>query len=163
MSHTLIAKEKLLPGRFVRLMDLYEENYVRLERLFMPASLLPDHYRSSVGDGLDVLLDIEEQHAYTTEIRLSYELRDPDTGLNTPSAVLRVYDDARLAEATHCLPGRQLVDVLGPFPAARTVVDHRLRMNSFLNRWLEYLREHGHGLHTLTIDDKKLEEEISDS
>ena len=154
MSHTLIAREKLLPGRFVRLMDLYEENYLRLERLFRPTDLVPDRYRSSVGDGLDLLLDIDERHVYTTEIHLSYNLHDPETGLNTPSAVIRIYDDARLAEAMHCMPGRQLVDVLGSFPAARTVMDHRLRMNTFLNRWLDYLREHGHGPHTLTIDDK---------
>ena len=30
-----------------------------------------------------------------------------------------------------------------PFPAARTVFQHRLRMNSFLTRWLEYLDEQG--------------------
>lgn len=152
MSHTLLAKERLLPGRFVRLMDLYEENYGRLERLFAPSSLVPDRYRSSVGDGLDVILDIVERHAYTTEIRLSYDLYDTQTGLQTPSAMLRVYDDARLAEATHCLPGKQLVDVLGPHAQTRHVGDHRLRMNSFLYRWLEYLRDHGHSRHALTID-----------
>lgn len=163
MTRTLIAHDKLLPGRFVRLMDFYEDNYARLQRLFAPGSLVPDSYRSSVGDGFDVLLDIVERHAYTTEIRLSYDLHDPVTGLATPSAMLRVYDDARLAEATHCLPGRQLVDVLGPFPAAHTVVEHRLRMNSFLSRWLDYLRQHGHGLNTLTIADKVAEKALDKS
>jgi uncharacterized protein YqiB (DUF1249 family) len=161
MSSILIARDKLLPGRFVRLMDFYEDNYARLQRLFAPGTLLPDSYRSSVGDGFDVLLDVVERHAYTTEIRLSYDLYDPATGLTTPSAVLRVYDDARLAEATHCLPGRQLVDVLGAFPAAQTVVEHRLRMNSFLSRWLDYLRQHGHSLNTLTIADKTLDKNAS--
>ena len=161
MSSILIARDKLLPGRFVRLMDFYEDNYARLQRLFAPGTLLPDSYRSSVGDGFDVLLDVVERHAYTTEIRLSYDLYDPATGLTTPSAVLRVYDDARLAEATHCLPGRQLVDVLGAFPPAQTVVEHRLRMNSFLSRWLDYLRQHGHSLNTLTIADKTLDKNAS--
>jgi uncharacterized protein YqiB (DUF1249 family) len=161
MSHTLIARERLLPGRFVRLMDFYEDNYARLERLFDPVRLVPDRYRSSVGDGFDVLLDVVERHAYTTEIRLSYDLRDPVTGLNTPSAMLRVYEDARLAEATHCLPGRQMVDVLGPFPSTQTIADHRLRMNSFLSRWLDYLREHGHGLHTLTIADEVPQQKLA--
>lgn len=158
MNHALLARDKLLPGRFVWLMDLYEENYGRLERLFAPSALVPDRYRSSVGDGLDLLLEIVERHAYTTEIRLSYDLIDPDTGLRTPSAILRVYDDARLAEATHYQPGRQMIDVLRPFPSAQVVVDHRLRMNSFLSRWLDYLSEHGHSRHSLTIDDKILEE-----
>lgn len=154
MSHTLIARHRLLPGRFVQLMDLYEDNYARLDRLFGPATLVPDCYRSSVADGFDVLLDIVERHAYTTELRLSYDLVDPHTGLHTPSAMLRIYADACLAEATHCLPGRQLIDVLGPFPTVRAMSDHRLRMNSFLSRWLDYLRDHGHSRQTLTIADE---------
>ncbi|HEX6613616.1 MAG TPA: DUF1249 domain-containing protein, partial [Rhodanobacteraceae bacterium] len=38
---------------------------------------------------------------------------------------------------------------LGPFAPARNVLQHRLRMNSFLNRWLEYLAEQGHSIGTL--------------
>lgn len=163
MSQILTTCHQLLPRRFAWLMDLYEENHARLERLFAPASLVPDSYRSSVGDGLDVLLEIIERHAYTTEIRLSYDLVDPETGLNTPSAILRVYADARVAEATHCLPGRQMIDVLGPFPPIRVVADHRLRMNSFLNRWLSYLGDHGHSHHTLTIDDRAGQDKASGS
>jgi uncharacterized protein YqiB (DUF1249 family) len=152
MTTLQLSPERLLSRRFVWLMDLYEENFNRLEKLFSPSTLVPDRYRSSVHDGFDVLLEIVERHAYTTEVRLSYDLLDPATGLHTPSAMLRIYADARVAEATHCLPGRQLVDVLGPFPAARTVVEHRLRMNTFLSRWLDYLSGHGHGTHTLMID-----------
>ena len=48
----------------------------------------------------------------------------------------------------HCLPGRQMIDVLGPFPPVRVVADHRLRMNTFLSRWLAYLADHGHSRHT---------------
>jgi uncharacterized protein YqiB (DUF1249 family) len=153
-----IAPDKLLPGRFVWLMDLYEENYLRLERIFGTSRLVPDRYLSSVGDGLDVVLEVLDRQAHTTEIRLSYALVDPATGLATPSAVLRVYRDARLAEATHCLPGRQLVDVLGAHAAPKRVLDHRMRMNSFLSRWLDYLAEHGHSWHTLTIADQEPQE-----
>ena len=38
MSPILTTRRQLLPGRFVRLMDLYEDNHARLERLFAPAS-----------------------------------------------------------------------------------------------------------------------------
>ena len=30
------------------------------------------------------------------------------------------------------------------------VVGHRVRMNSFLNKWLDYLDGQGHGPHTLS-------------
>jgi uncharacterized protein YqiB (DUF1249 family) len=39
--------------------------------------------------------------------------------------------------------------VLGPFPPAHTVFQHRLQMNGFLARWLEYLAEQGHSASTL--------------
>ena len=58
-----------------------------------------------------------------------------------------------VAEALHCHPGRHLWQVLGPFPPAHTVLQHRLRMNGFLSRWLEYLGEQGHSIGTLEQDD----------
>lgn len=140
---------KLFPGRFAYLMGLYAENYARLMRLFAPQRLAQGSYLSSIDDGLDVRLDLIEQHRYTVELRLNYCLRDSITGELAPSAWLRLYRDAHLAEATHCHPGRHLIDVLGAYPPAQTVFQHRLRMNAFLTRWLEYLGEQGHSIGTL--------------
>lgn len=140
---------QLFPGRFAHLMGLYAENYERLVRLFAPQRLAPGVYLSSIDDSLDVRLDLIEKHRYTVELRLNYCLRDSDTGELAPSAWLRLYQDARLAEATHCHPGRHLINVLGPYPPAQTVFQHRLRMNAFLTRWLEYLGELGHSVGTL--------------
>src|SRR3546814_1670769 len=81
--------------RFGWLMGLYAENFTRLTRLFEPADLAPGRYASSIGDGLDLRVDVIEQHAYTTELRLTYALRDPVTGEPDPSAFLRLYRDAR--------------------------------------------------------------------
>ena len=130
-------------------MGLYAENHGLLVRLFEPGDLPVGRYRSSIGDGLDLRLDVIEQHAYTTELRLTYALRDPVTGEPDPSAYLRVYHDARQVEATHCYVGRRWQDVLGMYPPAARVVDHRLRMNTFLGKWLHYLAEGGHGVATL--------------
>lgn len=149
MSVVLDRRTALLPGRFEFLMGLYAENYHRLARLFAPQELSPGRYVSSIDDGLDVHLQVLERHPYTLELELTYDLVDEQTGLRTPSAQLRVYTDAHVAEALHCHPGRHLWQVLGPFPPARTVLQHRLRMNGFLTRWLEYLAEQGHSLGTL--------------
>jgi len=139
----------LPPSRFAYLMGLYAENYQRLVRLFAPQRLVAGTYLSSIDDGLDIRLDLIEQHRYTVELRLNYCMTDPQTGELSPSAWLRLYQDAHLAEATHCHPGRHLIDVLGPYPPTRTVFQHRLQMNSFLTRWLEYLGEQGHSIGTL--------------
>ena len=41
------------------------------------------------------------------------------------------------------------MDVLGVFPDPHTLLGHRQRMNNFFNRWLSYLGERGHGLHSM--------------
>lgn len=147
--HASSRANALLPGRFVWLMGLYAENHQRLTRLFAPHRLQVGEYLSGVDDGLDLRLIVQERHPYTVEIGLSYVIVDADTGRPAPSAQLRMYLDAHTTEALHCQPGRDLWQVLGPLTPARSVLAHRLRMNSFLNRWLEYLAEQGHSLATL--------------
>jgi uncharacterized protein YqiB (DUF1249 family) len=139
----------LIPGRFEFLMGLYGENYHRLARLFAPHTLTAGRYESDVDDGLKVRLEVQEKHPYTLELELTYDFVDEVTGKPSPSAQLRMYTDAHVAEALHCHPGRKLWQVLGPFPPANTVFQHRLRMNGFLSRWLEYLAEQGHSVGTL--------------
>ncbi|GHE34389.1 DUF1249 domain-containing protein [Vulcaniibacterium thermophilum] len=150
MSH-LAARPLRVPrlSRFGWLMALYAENHARLVRLFDPARLAAGTYVSSVGDGLDLRVEVIEQHPYTSELRLTYDLRDPVTGEPDPSAYVRLYTDARQAEATHCYVGRRWQDVLGLNPPPARVLGHRLRMNTFLGKWLEYLAERGHGVATL--------------
>lgn len=136
-------------NRFGWLMALYAENHARMQRLFAPARLVEGSWLSSVGDGLDVRLDVLERHPYTLELRLTYDLRDPLTGELDPSAYLRLYTDARQLETTHCYLGRRWQDVIGMYPPPAELVGHRLRMNTFLGKWLEYLAERGHGVATL--------------
>ncbi len=115
MSVVLDNRHSLLPGRFEFLMGLYAENYHRLARLFAPQQLAPGRYVSDVGDGLDVHLHVQECHPYTLELELTYDFVDAHTGQRAPSAQLRMYTDAHVAEALHCHPGRHLWQVLGPF------------------------------------------------
>ena len=149
MSAVLDNRHNLLPGRFEFLMGLYAENYHRLARLFAPAGLAAGSYCSDVDDGLPVHLVVQECHPYTLELELTYSFVDAHTGQRAPSAQLRMYTDAHVAEAMHCHPGRHLWQVLGPFPPAQTVLQHRLQMNRFLSRWLEYLAGQGHSIGTL--------------
>ena len=151
MSAVLARPVTWLPSRFGYLMGLYAENYHRLVRLFPVPELACGVYGSSIGDGMDVHLEVIARQPFTIDVELSYALLDPGTGRRTPSAQLRVYLDAHVAEAMHCEPGKQLWQVLGPFPEARGVLQHRLRMASFLNRWLEYLAEQGHSAGTLGV------------
>ena len=152
----LAARRVKVPGlsRFGWLMALYAENHSRLLRLFEPGDLAVGSYLSSVGDGLDLRLDVIERHAYTSELRMAYvALPDPVTGQPDPSAYLRLYRDACQVEATHCYVGRRWQDAIGMFPPPAEVVGHRMRMNTFLGKWLQYLAERGHGVATLEAMD----------
>jgi uncharacterized protein len=121
----------------------------RQARIPAAGDLAAGRHVSSVGDGLDLQLDVLERHAYTLELRLSYDVRDPLTGQPDPSAYLRLYRDARQVEATHCYVGRRWQDVIGLYPPPSQVIGHRMRMNTFLGKWLHYLGERGHGVATL--------------
>ncbi|WP_189453665.1 DUF1249 domain-containing protein [Cognatilysobacter bugurensis] len=146
-----VARHALVPklDRLGWLMALYTENEARLVRMFAPRSLAVGHYRSDTGDGLPLHLEIIEQHPYTTELRITYAIVDPVTGEPDPSAHLRLYHDTRQLEATNCYVGRRWQDVIGMFPPPALLIGHRLRMNTFLGKWLEYLAERGHGAATL--------------
>ncbi len=150
MSQALSRIDRLPKlSRLGWLMGLYAENYLHLMRLFAPDHLQVGRYVSSIGDGLDLYLDIIECHRYTVELRMTYGIRDPLTGEPDPSAYVRLYRDARQVETTHCYVGRRWQDVMGMYPPASELVGHRLRMNTFLGKWLEYLAERGHGVATL--------------
>ena len=148
---SLSARTALVPrlNRLGWLMALYAENHKRLARLFHPQDLPAGRYLSDIGDGLPLQVDVIEQHRYTTELRITYAMADPVTGEPDPSAFLRLYHDTRQLEATHCYVGRRWQDVIGMFPPPAQLIGHRLRMNTFLGKWLEYLAERGHGVATL--------------
>src|SRR6476646_635830 len=147
----LVSRIARIPrlSRFGWLMGMYAENFCRLTRLFHPDNLAPGVYFSSIEDALDLQIDVMRQHAYTTELRMTYGMQDPLTGEPDPSAFLRLYRDAQQVEATHCYVGRRWQDVIGMYPPPAQLIDHRMRMNTFLGKWLLYLGEGGHGVATL--------------
>ena len=137
------------PSRFAWLMGMHAENHHRLDRMFAPQRLVPGVYVSSVGDRLDLVLQVLEHHPYTVDLSLSYLMTDEQTGLRQPGARIRMYRDARVAEVLSNCEDAPLQDLVSRLLPPRTVFDKRLRSSSFLNRWLEYLAEQGHSIGTL--------------
>jgi uncharacterized protein YqiB (DUF1249 family) len=149
MSRLSVLPVTALPNRLGQLMDRYADNYWRLVRLFPLLELAPGEYRSRASDGIELQIEVIERHSYTLELRLTYGLVDALSGHRDPSAMVRIYTDARLAEVTHCEVSQRWEDLLGLRSVARELVDARMRMNSFLGRWLDYLEERGHSRFTL--------------
>lgn len=136
--------------KFDRLMDIYAEIYRQVILLFDDLILEHDRMISRVPGELPIYLEITERHRYTTFARLTYFLEDGVGRITAdPDAHLRIYHDARMAEATHCYPGTVSQPLVGSLVPVADVVDHRWRSNCFMDRWLEYLLRQGHGLETL--------------
>lgn len=110
------------PRGFVALMALYESNYVRLGWLAGDIAALQDLQVSQVPGDCELRLSVCERARYTTTLDLTY------TPLAVPELRVRVYHDARLAEAQ------------GSGDDTR----ERWARNMLLNKWLEYCADRGH-------------------
>lgn len=150
MQTQLVSRQFNRPSRFSWLMGMYAENYWTLTRLFGVQQLFPGAYRSEGDVGMPIVIDVVERAPYTLEMKLSYAIIDASSGNPDPSAHVRFYFDARVAEVTACHEGSRIEDVLGRDARCEDVIRHRLRMNAFLGKWLAYLEQSGHsrfGLH----------------
>src|SRR5258706_14855233 len=88
------------PGSFVGLMTLYESNYIRLGWLVGDLRALSGEHRSSVAGDCDLKLTVLEHGPYTTMLSLTYAF-EPGRALgDAPDLEIRVYHDARVAEAS---------------------------------------------------------------
>jgi uncharacterized protein len=132
------------PRSFVALMGLYESNYIRLHWLAGELSELSGAHRSCVSGDCDLLLTLAERSPYTSTLNLTYVL--PGTGVpeRFPDMRLRVYHDARLAEALEWADSHQRPLLRALRQNAERELDQRWGRNMMLNKWLEYCVERGH-------------------
>lgn len=143
--------EDVSPQGFVSLMDLYESNFIRLRKLLPDPQGVDDALISRVSGHLDLYLNIVERSKYTTMLYLSYCF-PTDHGLQMePNLKIRIYHDARVAEAMagHLHHGRLILDNL---PA--DALKEKWQLNRFLNRWLGYCLRQGHSFAPFVIDSR---------
>jgi uncharacterized protein len=129
------------PGSFVGLMTLYESNYIRLGWLAADLRGLAGERRSRVASDVELKLTVLERGPYTTTLQLTYAFGGAPEWPDAPDLGVRVYHDARVAEA-HAF-GTQAR------PLARAALDggdleSRWARNVMLNKWLEYCVDRGH-------------------
>lgn len=133
------------PRRIAHLIDLYERNYRLIERL-VPELDLPFESAVSRSDTDPSLhLMVVERARHTSELRLSYVFDKPDGRRLEPDFWIRIYRDARVAEALHC--GRRMPWLAehDRDPAAQHFLRDQWARNHMLAKWIEYLLEQGHG------------------
>ena len=141
----LASSWRARPRSFVALMGLYESNDLRLRALAGDPRRLRGQLRSRVQGDCELLLTVFEQSPYTTTLELTYDLSDPVGARRTaPDMVVRLYHDARVAEALGWSATHSHDVLKGLRREAERELDHRWARNVMLNKWLEYCVERGH-------------------
>ncbi len=131
-----------VPKSFSALMELYEQNYLRLRCLCPQIKELEGEHISRASNCLDLRLAVVDQTRHTTTIRLTYLMSGSDL---RPDALVRIYHDALQAEI---LSRECRIDSPRISPETSGMESTLLckwRMNRFLYKWLNYLQRQGHG------------------
>jgi hypothetical protein len=132
---------------FVSLMSLYESNYLRLRALAGDVRRHAGRHVSSVQGDCDLHFEVLEHAPYTSMLRLTYLFDGNGGSVADPDLELRVYHDARLAEASACgrwIRHASLEHVRAGIPAQ---LGERWLRNMLLNKWLDYCLDRGHAFH----------------
>lgn len=132
------------PRSFVALMTLYESNFIRLHWLVPDARQLAPVSVSRVDGDCALELKVVDRGPYTSMLSLSYVFGDLADGEREPSLEIRVYHDARLAEATAIGPIRRDGAWRDIALRANSAADACWARNMLLNKWLEYCAAKGH-------------------
>lgn len=133
--------EEVTPGGFVSLMDLYENNYLRLRRLLPQLEKLPGHTVSELPGCLSLHLQILERSRFTTTLRLTYFFRENGISRPEPDLTIRIYHDANQVEVLtgHLRHGRLRYDHI-----PEMAIPVKWKLNRFLFKWLGYCLHLGH-------------------
>jgi len=132
-----LLKRILKRRSFAGLMDLYEINYRLLQRLAPALDEIPERAVSRVPGSPDLYLAIEERCRFTTMLHLTYYFTDADgERVADPDLQIRLYHDARQAEAVACRPH--------PASGPRSPLSCKWDSNLFLEKWLHYALGLGH-------------------
>jgi len=138
--------EDVDPRGFVSLMDLYENNFIRLRKLMPDLHNLPVNAVSRLPGCLSLHMTILERSKYTTTLSLTYYFDETEQTFAEPALTIRVYHDASIVEVLtgHLKHGRLRYDHI---PARAKKI--KWKLNRFLYKWLGYSLYLGHSFSTL--------------
>jgi uncharacterized protein len=128
------------PASVGALLDLCEENYQLLCLIAPGLRAMQGSHHSRRPGQLDLHLDVLEQAAYTTTLRLTYYFDELHDRSPDPDATLRVYHDARQLEVLDLRQQTLPVGRLFESPA----LARKWKASVFLSKWLWYCVRNGH-------------------
>ena len=141
--------EDVMPVDFVSLMDMYEENYLKIRKLIPDLHHIEDSSVSKSAGHLNLYLKIIERSKFTTTLSLSYSFTDKGESRLEPNLKIRIYHDAGLAEVMsgNLHHGKLVLDHL---PA--DALKQKWQLNRFLSKWLRYCLRQNHGFSSTKLN-----------
>ncbi|MGD8384625.1 MAG: DUF1249 domain-containing protein [Lysobacterales bacterium] len=129
-----------------RLQEVQGEIYQRMMLLIPEHVSFYDSFQSHVQHSPLLKMDVLERHPYTHFLRLTYQFEHADGNEIAPDAHIRLYKDARLAEATSFNPLQGCQRVAHPSLPHQYLLQRSWRLNLALHKWLDYLLQQGHNV-----------------
>lgn len=133
------------PRSIAHLLELYERNFRLIQRLIPEPDAPYQQAISRSQSDCPLHLEIANRDRYTLTVRLTYEFTDEAGIRRQPDLWIRLYRDAGVAEALECSHRPPWLAEGEGDPAAHAFLSAQWRRNLMLNKWLEYLLDHGHG------------------
>lgn len=142
MSAWLPLEQLFRSRRFANLLELYEHNFRRLQRLVPDLDRLRTDLCSRVRGAEDLHLRVLERHRFTVDIAISHYFSEEEGTFPSPDLTIRVYLDSAQAELLR-LPDALSVTIEEE-RGATSPLEKRWIANLFLQRWLDYCLQQGH-------------------
>jgi uncharacterized protein YqiB (DUF1249 family) len=143
-DHLCTVSWRARPRSFVGLMTLYESNFIRLGWLVADLRSLADRAVSRTEHDCPLELTVLARARYTTTVALSYLFVESGRTVRDPGLEVRIYHDARLAEAAAVNIGQAPTALRRVELCLPRSADGRWSGNMLLNKWLEYCAARGH-------------------
>lgn len=147
-EHEQLLARVARPNRFALLMELYEQNFVRLRQLFPSVRQLTGACVSTLAGSPPLWIQAVAQERHTSVLLLTHVFDSAEHDPLEPAAYVRVYHDAQQAEVTHFRVGAGLRALFAADASLARIHQRRLRYNSFFAKWLDFLATCGHAVHS---------------
>ena len=126
----------------------HEDNF-HLLHLLLPKKLTRHYcYHSTLENKPCLSVTVVNKYKYTTELVFKYSF---EFG-NSEEIVVKLYNDAKVAEIVYCTDLQQFIRLLGPKISPKVHKETRSSLNIFLNKWLCFLLQNNYNKNNWIVE-----------
>ncbi|MCF6287783.1 MAG: DUF1249 domain-containing protein [Proteobacteria bacterium] len=130
----------------------HEDNYQML-CLLLPSKLAENQqYKSALKGKPTLVIKVLNKYKYTIELEFCYQFKFA----TSEKIILKMYHDAQVAELVYCTNVQKFIRLLGPKIAPEVHKQTRNTLNTFLNKWLNFLLQNHYSSHQFKIQNEMI-------